>query len=197
MTVVTHLECWIPSPSITTETSGSLLTSRSVVSSWTLATVTLPSNCSCELQLTVARLVLMRLYLRQTETRFHASTTVVTWVVATRLAFTEVSSAASALSDHVHSHTNQRSFVGVHHVWQIAYVQSVGTTTLAHFVFVEALVDTHHCDVYTNVSFNLKFHRCYISSLYCLYRIFSIGIDYLDFTSSRCIRTIPFSLTGL
>jgi hypothetical protein len=77
-------------------------------------------------------------------------------VVAARLAPGEVPGAASALSEHVDAHSDQRCFVCVHHVWQTADFKGVGAAALARLVLVQALIDSNHRNVNANIFLNLK-----------------------------------------
>jgi hypothetical protein len=77
-------------------------------------------------------------------------------VVAARLASGEVPGAASALCEHIDTHSHQRCFVCIHHVRQTADFQGVGAAALARLVLIQALVNSHHRNVDTNIFLNLK-----------------------------------------
>ena len=153
MTVVAHFESRVPRPSVPAKTSRSLLTPRAVVPGWTLA----PGHQKFASVRSSERFSIF-LNLRQSESPLHATAAVVTRAAPARLPLAEVSRPAGALGDYVHSHADQGGSVRVHHVRQTADVQRVRAATLAHFVLVVTLVDTHHGYVDTHLLLDLKMY---------------------------------------
>lgn len=98
-------------------------------------------------------------HLRESKSVFLAPSAVVAGVVAARLAPCKIPGAASALSEHVDAHSNQRCFVCVHHVRQTADFQGVGAAALARLVLIQALVNSHHRNVDSNIFLNLIKHQ--------------------------------------
>jgi len=102
----------------------------------------------------------INLHLRQSESVLHAASAIIARAVPAWLPFAEIPRPASALRYHVHAHADQSSSIGVHHVRQIADIESVRATTFAHLVLVVALVDADHSDVDAHILLDLSIATC-------------------------------------
>lgn len=133
MRVVTHLQRRIPRPSTTLKAPGRLLASRSVEAVRTLTRRPVPG--------------------------VRAPPAVQAGTRAASVDFCKVAGSASAFRVGVDPDADQRRLVSVHHVWQRVYLEHVRATPFAVHVLVQALVYSHHGDVYTHVFFNLNVEK--------------------------------------
>lgn len=67
---------------------------------------------------------------------------------------------ADTFAYYIDSNTDQGGFVGVHQVRYVTHIQDIGTTSFAKridsVIFVQTFVDSNHCNVYTDFTFDLR-----------------------------------------